>query len=209
MSKTVFASLALLFLAACGKDGVYNSYSSSEEDTRTRGRLATDASFVKAKDGTLYSVSCLKAQSSKIAAGAASAGRECAAENLDESSVRGLSSWTYSPTFNYVNPLSYYGGSYQQTSNFCSTYFGFGGNSCFAWLGYSTGYYNSPSYRSNCSSCLYTSGSGTATSTSPWYGGGYGYPYNSCPSSCQTTSSWNYYPWYQNWNQNAWITVSH
>ncbi|MBY0371817.1 hypothetical protein K2X33_14125 [bacterium] len=191
--RTFWMALVALVLTACGENNPWASYTYSNDDDK-RTRLATDASFVQAKDGTLYSISCLKAQGAQIASGVASAGRNCSTDNLSEEQVRGIYAWdpTTGSTFRFVNPMNYFGGTTQQMSNFCSSNFGYAWTGCFAWLGYSNYYYGNQQYQPSCSSCT----SGVQTMIYP--------PQNSCPSYCQTTSNYNNYSWYNNWNQNGW-----
>lgn len=178
-------AVAILSLVGCAVGG--------GDSTTSKVRAAA---FVKAKDGTLYSVSCLKEQGSKIASGVAGAGKECAAEELDETQVRGIRGlYGNSNMFYTVNPANYYGGS--NTSGFCSQYFGVQWNGCFSWLGYNNSYYNSTQYQPTCGTCLNVS-----ISYQPYY-----YQQPSCPNSCSQGQYWNTQPWYQNWNSwNWWYT---
>ncbi len=183
------AALLGIALAGCGRaldnqDGMLES-----------------ADFIRAQDGTLYSIECLKTEGPKITAGVPGAGRTCAADKLNESQVRGMyqakkkKKQTYLQT---LTPETYYGG--VNSGQFCNQYFGSGsGNSCYGWLGYGQNYYNSQAYQPTCSSCW-----GGSAQQNP-FGGYGGYPQQSqCGSPCSTSMPWASQPFYQNWNNWGW-----
>jgi hypothetical protein len=199
MKKIFIASIfTVLSLVGCG--------SQVQEQAGVRS-AASSADFVQAKDGTLYSISCLQGEGSKIAAGVAGAGATCASDKLDKDQVRGIRGSAKSKTYYYyINPVNYYGGSPQQSSNFCGQYFGYTWNGCFNWLGYNNTYYNTPSYQPSCSTCTNVN-----VNVNVNYGN---YPYNyyapastaqnSCPSSCTQSQPWTAQPQYNQWNNWNW-----
>ncbi len=194
MKKIFITSIfTVLSLVGCGNQ--------VQEQAGVRS-AASSADFIQAKDGTLYSASCLKEEGPKIATGVAGAGANCAIDKLDKDQVRGIRGSAKSKTYYYyINPINYYGGSQQSTASFCGQYFGYTYTGCFNWLGYNQSYYNTPSYQPSCSPCV-------KVNVNVNYGYGY-YPYTqqpqtSCPSSCTAQQTWQSQPQYNQWNSWNW-----
>jgi len=203
----ILSVFTILSLAGCGNPWATNQGGS-------KARLA--AAFVEAADGTLYSVPCLQARGADIAAGVKDAGRECAADKLDQDQVRGMRGYYGNSAYFYtVNPQNYYGGqtytyntqygAYSSPSSnaFCQTYFNYSwGGGCFSWLGYKPVSFNTKTYYPECSSCI-------QSTTYNQYGVPDSmYPtVNGCPSYCSAVSTWTQQPWYQNWNSWSWVNT--
>lgn len=205
----IFSSLALI---GCGEGDPYDS-TVQLEDGKSRNKLAVDeTAFVKAKDGTLYSIDCLQENGAKIAAGVKDAGRECAADRLNETQARGLHKrYGRRAYFYYVNPLNYYGGSTNNSTSFCSAYFGVRWGGCFSWLGYSSNAYQTSSYYPECSTCV-TTAVAASVKTNPYGGAGSLATSNSiyptttgCPNYCRYVQNWTSQPFYQDWNHSNWL----
>ncbi len=189
---SIFLSLALV---GCGEGDPYDS-TVQADDGKSRHKLAVpETAFVKAKDGTLYSIDCLKENGAEIAAGVKGAGRECAADQLNETQARGIyGRYGREAYFYYVNPLNYYGGTTTQSNHFCNATFGQVWGGCYAWLGYSPSYYQTSYWYPECAQCVTTSQSTPQPNSI--------YPTTTgCPSYCRYVQNWNSQPFYQDWNQ--------
>lgn len=207
---SVFGALALI---GCGEGDPYDS-TVQMEDGKSRNKLAVDQTvFVQAKDGTLYSIDCLRENGAKIAAGQKDAGRECAADRLSETRARGLHKrYGRQAYFYYVNPLNYYGGNSSSTTSFCSAYFGVAWGGCFSWLGYSPSAYQTSSYYPECSTCVTTQVGATSTGHGNPYGGigasNSIYPTTTgCPNYCRYVQNWTSQPFYHDWSQANWFAL--
>jgi hypothetical protein len=165
--KSLFAIAIAFVLIGCQKNEIPQS--------TTGGAAGTPV--VQAADGTMYSVDCLRTNSTKIQANGSQALAGCAVD-LDDLSTLNESergkffnssyAWVYNPA-TYCPPNYYYNtyptsyNPYNDTSynnnQFCNWAFGSNNFNCYYIFGYTNPTYSKPtyvnSYDASCSSCLY------------------------------------------------------